>query len=334
MTLLRLTPTALSRCRFAVSPLAETLSALIALERLPYPWLAAWHASNQSGYRRWRDQNEVARGLLPLVAATKWLPDYVALPPGDGVHTRLADELVAVAAFTDAQVRAATEPAVAASWQATGTGDAGDAGDAGWLAGRGLGPRIAAVFEEGWRLFVAPDWPRRRAILERDIMYRAGLLAAYGWQHAIKDMTRRSAWVGRDAIRFSHQDHPDRLIGDDGLIFVPHTPGRGTWTCEQPPHYALVYPARGAAVPPDGGAADALAGLLGPGRARILRELGRPATSTQLAHALEISLGTVSAHLAVLRDTGVIAGARTGRNVVYRRTQRGEELLAALGEPG
>ena len=96
----------------------------------------------------------------------------------------------------------------------------------------------------------------------------------------------------------------------------------------------MVYPARGAAVPPDGGAADALAGLLGQGRARILRELGRPATSTQLAHALEISLGTVSAHLAVLRDTGVIAGARTGRNVVYRRTQRGQELLGRARRAG
>lgn len=325
MTLLRLTSTGLSRCRFAVSPMAETLSALIALERLPYPWLAAWHARNQTGYRSWRDGNKVARGLLPLVAATKWLPDYVALPPGDGVHTRLAGELIPVAAFTDAQVRAATAPAVAASWQPQ---------DTGWLAGAGLGPRIAAMFEEGWRRFVAPDWPRRRAILERDIMYRAGLLAAYGWQHAIKDMTRKSAWVGRDAIRFSDQDHPDLMIGDDGLIFVPHTPGRGTWACERPPRYAMVYPARGAAVPPDGGGADALAGLLGQGRARILRELARPATSSQLAHTLEISLGTVSAHLAVLRDTGVIAGARTGRNVVYRLTPRGQELLGVLGQPG
>src|SRR5262249_2373913 len=146
--------------------------------------------------------------------------------------------------------------------------------------------------------------------------YRAGLLAAYGWQHAIRDMTRNSAWVGTDAIRFSHQDHPDLLIGDDGLIFVPHTPGRGTWTCDRPPHYAMVYPAQGVAVPRGAGADAPLAGLLGPGRARVLRELARPATSSQLAHVLELSLGTVSAHLGVLRNTGVVAGARAGRSVV------------------
>ena len=325
MTLLRLTPTALSRCRFAISPLAETLGSLIALQRAsPEPWLAEWHARHQPRFRQWRDGDAVARGLLPLVAATKYLPDYVCIPPGGGVDTRLADELAVVAGHADAQVRATTRDALAASWAPPPVAHPD------WLDGEELGPRIAAMFEAGWRQFVAPDWARRRAVLERDIMYRAGLLAAYGWQHAIKDMTRRSAWVGKDAIRFSHQDHPDRLIGDDGLIFVPHTTGGGTWTCEWPPHYAMVYPARGAAAPPEDGAADPLAGLLGTGRARVLRELERPATSSQLAHALDLSLGTISAHLAVLRDSGVIAGARAGHSVVYRLTTRGENLLAVL----
>ncbi|WP_432933695.1 ArsR/SmtB family transcription factor [Microbispora sp. CA-135349] len=61
-----------------------------------------------------------------------------------------------------------------------------------------------------------------------------------------------------------------------------------------------------------------------------MRELSRPATSTQLAHALDLSLGTVSAHLAVLKDGGVVAGARAGRAVIYRLTGRGEALLALL----
>jgi len=32
----------------------------------------------------------------------------------------------------------------------------------------------------------------------------------------------------------------------------------------------------------------------------------------------------------VLRDTGVVAGARTGRSVIYRLTERGERLLSVL----
>jgi DNA-binding transcriptional ArsR family regulator len=177
---------------------------------------------------------------------------------------------------------------------------------------------------------VAPDWPRRRAVIERDIAHRAGLLAAYGWKHAVENMTRMSTWVGEDAILFSHQDWPDRWITDDGLIFVPHTAGGGQWTCERPPQYALVYPARGSAAPAATGDADALSALLGAGRARVVRELSRSATSTQLAHTLDISLGTVSSHLAVLREADIVIGARVGRSVVYRLTDRGDRLVALL----
>jgi ATP/maltotriose-dependent transcriptional regulator MalT len=49
-----------------------------------------------------------------------------------------------------------------------------------------------------WKTHVSPDWPRRRALLERDVTYRAGLLAAYGWPRALQHMNRRSAWVGTD----------------------------------------------------------------------------------------------------------------------------------------
>jgi DNA-binding transcriptional ArsR family regulator len=61
-----------------------------------------------------------------------------------------------------------------------------------------------------------------------------------------------------------------------------------------------------------------------------VRELARPATSTQLAQALDVSLGTVSTHLAVLRDADMVVGARVGRSVVYRLTDRGDRLVALL----
>ncbi|HEU4947108.1 MAG TPA: winged helix-turn-helix domain-containing protein [Kribbella sp.] len=322
MTLLRLSPAALSRCRFAVSPLAETLGSLIALQRsYSEPWLARWHAQHRPAFRVWLQQDEVAAGLMSLVAATKWLPDTVTPPPAGGMNTRIVDELAEVEAHADASVRATVTDAVAASWEPQ---------DTGWLTANGLAGRIATVLEEGWTRFVAPDWPRRRAVLERDIVHRAGVLAAYGWQQAVAGMTRRSVWVGHDAIRFSDQDFPDRLIIDEGLIFVPHTAGGGSWTCERPPRYALVYPARGPAAPSEVAGPDALSTLLGAGRARIVRELATPATSSQLARSLSISLGTVSTHLAVLRESGVVVGARAGRSVIYRLTARGEALATLL----
>ncbi|HEY6789346.1 MAG TPA: winged helix-turn-helix domain-containing protein [Trebonia sp.] len=52
-----------------------------------------------------------------------------------------------------------------------------------------------------------------------------------------------------------------------------------------------------------------------------------------MASVLGISLGTVSDHLAVLRDSGIVAGTRAGRNVVYTLTPRGEALQALLADP-
>ncbi|MEV0645978.1 winged helix-turn-helix domain-containing protein [Phytomonospora sp. NPDC050363] len=323
MTLLRLGPAALSRSRFAISPLAETLSALMALHRpTPPPWLADWHARNRPAYLDWIAADDVAAGLLSLISATKWLPDTVTPPPTGGMRTRLADELAAVAAHDDTTVRATVADALAAAHGPQTTA---------WLDADGLAPRVAGIVEDGWTRFVAPDWPRRRAILERDVMHRAGILAAFGWRQAVEGMTRRSTWIGEDAIRFSDQAWPDRHISGEGLIFVPHTADSGSWTCERPPHFALVYPARGPAAEVDHCGPDPLSGLLGAGRARIMRELTRPATSSQLARSLELSLGTVSAHVAVLRESGVIAGARAGRSVVYALTERGERLLKVLG---
>jgi DNA-binding transcriptional ArsR family regulator len=335
MTLLRFSPVALSRSRFAISPLAETVGCLVALQRgRSEPWIAPWVSRHSASFRNWLARDEVAAGLVPMLGI-KWLPDYVAIPPLDGVRTRLSDELAHVAAFADEDIVAMTTDSRAPSLGRPAAGRLGPAGGwlgsaGGWLGQRGLGQRVAAMIEEGWARFVEPDWPQRRAVLERDIMYRAGQLAAYGWQHAISDMARKFEWVGEDAILFSNQDYPDRWISGDGLIFVPYTCGGGTWTCERPPYYALVYPAWGVASRQRASGTDPASRLLGPGRARVLRELALPATSTQLATALGLSLGTVSAHLAILRESGVVAGTRSGRTVLYQLTSRGQALLALL----
>ena len=111
------------------------------------------------------------------------------------------------------------------------------------------------------------------------------------------------------------------------MLFVPVTLAAGSWLCENTRQYALVYPVRGLGAsvepPPDG----ALDRLIGANRARILAELERPATSTELAATLDLSLGTIGGHLTVLREAGVVTGTRVGRRVVYRRTEAGDLLL-------
>lgn len=322
MTLLRLSSLALSRSRFALSPLAETLASMIVLGASHRdPWLAPWYDRHHGAFHAALDADPFAKGMVRLLSSTKWLPSHVVIPPTEGMHTTIDDELASVARMPDAEVRAELAESAAHSWREHDV--------AGWLTGRDWAARTADLFRYTWTAHVAPDWPRRRALLERDVTYRAGLLAAYGWPRALQHMSRRSAWVGADAIRFSDRSSPDRIVGEEGMLFVPVAAvSRGTWLCEAAPaSYALVYPARGSAATAASPAPGrSLERLIGTGRAVILHELEHPATSSELAAHLGLSLGTVGGHLTVLRDAGLVAGTRVGRRVVYRRTESGDLL--------
>lgn len=79
----------------------------------------------------------------------------------------------------------------------------------------------------------------------------------------------------------------------------------------------------------------ALGDLIGPRRAQVLVALGgAPATTTQLSERLRASPAGISGHLAVLRRTGLVAGQRNGREVLYVRTRGGDALVAAAGSGG
>ncbi|MFJ5678504.1 helix-turn-helix domain-containing protein [Streptomyces sp. NPDC093097] len=329
MVTLRLSPLALSRSRFALSPLAETLGTALALARPhPAPWYAAWRARHLPAFTAALAADPFARGLLGLLGSTTWLPCSVAIPPPDGLRTTLAAELAAVRAVPDAVFRAELETSRAHPHPRYATGHRHHH-DLAWLTGHDWAARTADLLHALWSAHIAAEWPRRRALLERDIAHRAGLLAVRGWPGALEQMSRHSTWEGPDAIRFGRHPGPDRVIGDTGLLLVPVSLATGTWLCEGPAgRYAQVYPARGAAATATADDPDrALERLLGTGRATLLRALRQPATSTELAARLRQSLGTVGGHLAVLRDAGLVVGVRVGRRVVYRRTERGEQLV-------
>lgn len=280
--------------------------------------MSAWYATHQASFDRRLKRDPFLRGLADLLSQTKWLPDVVALPPSGGMSTSLSAELEPVGAMTDAEIRAAFEVSLQHSWVEQ---------DLRWTDGADLGHSLASAVRTVWSHHVASDWPRRREALEREVMFRAGLLAAYGWPKALEGMSRRSRWIGADSIQFSRRPGADRHVGDEGLQFVPVTLQGGTWLCEsKPAGYALVYPARRAAVefPADGRVA--LERLIGRGRAELLSRLSRPGTASELAEELELSLGTVGRHLRILRDAGLIVGLRDGHKVVYRVTVRGAEL--------
>jgi ArsR family transcriptional regulator len=61
------------------------------------------------------------------------------------------------------------------------------------------------------------------------------------------------------------------------------------------------------------------AALADPVRRSILRTLGdRELTATEIADPLPVANSTVSHHLAVLRDAGLVAARREGTRIFYR----------------
>ena len=316
MVLLRLSSLALSRSRFVLSPLAETLGSTIVLGK-PQPsdpWLSSWYTKHRPALAAAVAADPFACGLVELISATKWIPAFVAVPPSGNMSATLAEELRAVTAASDEFVREELTRSCEHSWKRA---------DLSFLTGRGWGARTAALLERMWDTCVSLDWARRRALLERDLTYRAGLLAVHGWPKALHRMGRRSAWVGADAIRFGDQAAPDRVVGDDGMVFVPVSVSSGSWLCQAPPdRHALVYPARGYATSAPPPKEDALDHLIGANRTAILTELEQPATSSELAAVLGLSLGTVGGHLAVLRDARLVVRTRSGRCGIDRRAAR------------
>jgi DNA-binding transcriptional ArsR family regulator len=283
------------------------------------PWLAEWHGRHHADFVSAVAADPFAAGLTRLLSSTKWLPAFVTVAPLGSMRTTLADELPAVAAADDEMVLTELTRSVEHSWVTH---------DLGWLTGRDWAARVAELLSWGWRTYIEPEWPQRRAMLERDITYRAGLLAAHGWPRALKRMGRRIAWVGADAIRFNTQEGPDRVVGAEGMLFVPVSRSSGSWLCVAPPdRHALVYPIRGYAAEQAQLRDDALDRLVGTNRAAILRSLDQPATSSELATNLDLSLGTVGGHIAVLREANLIVGTRIGRRVIYRRTKTGDDLV-------
>jgi DNA-binding transcriptional ArsR family regulator len=316
--------------RFAISPLWELTQSLRVLARPPARDEAAlrpWLVRVRARYRRLAGHADLA--VLHALQAPNWGADFLSPVPAS-VSTTIDDLL--------AQVRA------------TPTGQVGHEVAEALRRQPDMAPRVrrilaseqaaaccADVLAVAWQALLEPEWPTLRAILERDVIHRAGQLSSKGWAAALAGLHPQLRWQhGQiELTRWPSQD--DAALAGRGLLFVPSVfiwP-RLALSLEPPWPPALIYPARGVAAlwetaPPEADG-SALAPLLGTSRAAILRALDEPASTTQLAAILGQSLGGLGGHLAVMRRAGLLARARSGRSVLYWRTAVGDALVAAAG---
>ncbi|WP_018255265.1 ArsR/SmtB family transcription factor [Salinispora mooreana] len=312
--------------RYAISPLGEAMSALrLCAGQNAVTGLTPWAARARPAFERLRRGVPAIDALLALQRRGGYNADFIQ-PPPDGTAREFADELALVRATPLARARA--ELARNLAGHRTPPASARRIYESPEVV-----ERLADGIEAAWATLVEPEWPRLRAVLERDLLHRAGRLLAYGWGAAVADLDPRLRWVPGPAVGFldiADRDPRTYSLTGRGMLFVPTVFGALMCYVEQPGPYAIVYRAAGVAEllgPPDPARpVDALDRLVGRGRAGVLRALAAPATTSQLVAQLGLSLGGVGDHLAVLREAGLVTRARAGRTVRYRRTSLGDAL--------
>ncbi|MFI9586416.1 ArsR/SmtB family transcription factor [Streptomyces sp. NPDC052236] len=312
----------LADTRFTVSPLNETV---LSLRVLRDPGLSALHLPWRRSVSGELDALDTGL-LMSLVAARHTLPDF--LTPRPASFAPAFDEELAVVRQTSPDlVRRDLLAAHAPDPLPEALHDATAADDAPVIRLRGA---ICELLRQYWDVAIKPMWPQMQLLLEADMTYRARRLAMGGARLLFADMHPNLRW--HNGVL-----HIDKMIGRHrvaasgrGLLLVPsvfaHKPAPPV-SPEEPP--LLAYPSRGVATlwssaPPVD--APALVSLLGAPRVTLLNLLAEPLPTIELARRLRVTPSAVSQHLRVLYATGLVTRARSGRQVLYRRSPLGDQL--------
>lgn len=307
--------------RFAISPLAETLACLITLLKSTADTPAAreWLGRHQPAYRARLASDPVTELLVRAMIRVGWITDFLTPPPAGSGDMDFEAELEVVRHTSPAAARAD----VAVTLGGRQVPAALDRDD--------LAPRAADLLEWVWQETVLPYWPRRRRILEAEIVARTAQLSQHGWAATVDDMRPGMRWLGDGRLQINAYDYPPLDISGGRLAFVPVTPRTGWVTWNDADRYGVIYPCSGVLAEdgPVTAAPEALSALLGPGRATVLARLGTPMSTTQLVAMTGQGLGSVGRHLKILLDAGLVRRRRSGRSVLYYRTDAGEALITA-----
>jgi DNA-binding transcriptional ArsR family regulator len=76
------------------------------------------------------------------------------------------------------------------------------------VAAPGLQQRAADLLEWVWPHTVVPYWPRRRRIIEADIVARRTKLGQGGWAAALADMRQGLRWLGEGRLQINAYGNP------------------------------------------------------------------------------------------------------------------------------
>jgi DNA-binding transcriptional ArsR family regulator len=306
--------------KFVISPLAEAVACLMVLAKsvAAHPAERAWLELHLPEYRARLARDPVTASLvIAALGNRRWISDFLTPTPASEGNRTFSEEL--------AEVRATPAQTVHEDLRVALGGPLPDR-----LNRSDLAECMADLLEWVWTRTVLPSWSRRMRILEADVVARTRQLSQGGWAAALNEMRPEMRWLGDGRLQINAYDYPPREISGAQLLFVPVTPRMG-WVTEDEPHrYAVIYPCSAPLADADRPPVpEALARLLGPGRAHILLLLETPVSTTQLVALTGLGLGSVGRHLKVLLDAGLVQRRRVGRSVLYYRSQAGNVTAGA-----
>ena len=303
----------MARARFGTSPLTETLAALRMLAGPPVPpWYRPWHDAHAAASRDRLDDDPVGAALLRAAFGPTWTADFLTVPPAAPDLT-LDEELQHLESLDDDAVRADLEVA---------TGPVPPE-----LHATGLAAVAAGLLRWTWEHTVREDWPRRLRVLRADVVSRTARLSSGGWSAALDGLAPGVRWLAHGRLQVNAHPYPPRDVrGRDLLFIAAHS--RGSWVSWRlPDTYALVYPVAGALAGGPAALPEPLVRLLGRTRAQVLGALDAPRGTSALVAQTGLPLGSVGGHLRVLLDAGLLERRRSGREVLYWRSDTGQALL-------
>jgi DNA-binding transcriptional ArsR family regulator len=173
---------------------------------------------------------------------------------------------------------------------------------------------------------LAPLWPRMQAITTADRALRAETLLRGGVDALLATLVPGWHWQPPTWHIPAPCSPSDLHLGGHGLMLIPshfsYGPMYGRRAGEP---WTLAFPPHGGEQPTC--ATDTLGPLLGRTRAAVLAALRHPATTTETADRVGISLPSASQHTTVLRNAGLITTIRTGTAVLHTITPLGAALL-------
>ena len=309
----RITPEELPLMRFGISPLGEmslSLRSLLAPAAYRHP-LACSHAATLGGAAAHVDV------LAALVNDDFSTPDFLT-PRPESPQPRIRDQL--------AEVVSTPTHSMLHELDALWDGHRPRA-----LRGPGwsVRSRVIEAIDHYWTQSFARFWAENRSILAADIRYRATHIADHGLAGALATLSPhvRLAVDRLAAVSLVGPSYAASVAGRD-LVFVPSFFTLGaSYPVDPSGPPMVIYPARGQRLTSAEPVHTGGHGLLSASRADLLDLLEGPITTRELAVSLRKTEQAVNQQLQALRSSGMVEASRSGRCVLYRRTEVGEVLL-------